>query len=55
MASDKLGLSGSFFDHFTIAARVAASARKPINGFMPVRGRPMTFCLTFFDFFILFV
>jgi hypothetical protein len=38
-----------------VDARITGSARKPIIGVMPVRGRPMTFCLTVLAFFILFV
>jgi hypothetical protein len=55
MASDSDGVSGWSSAQRTIDARIAGSARKPINGLMPVAGRPMTFCLTVLAFFILFV
>src|SRR5437762_4234323 len=46
MASDSVGVSGCFSAQLTIAARILASARKPIRGVTPVGGRPMTLCLT---------
>src|SRR6266550_2697705 len=55
MASESDGVSGCFSAHRTMDARITGSARKPINGVMPVRGRPMTLCLTGVAFFILFV
>jgi len=44
MASESVGVSGCFSAHLTIEALITGSARKPIRGVMPVRGRPMTFC-----------
>src|ERR1700682_3104136 len=55
MASESEGMSGCFSAHLTIEARITGSARNPIRGVMPLRGRPMTFCLTGIVFFILFV
>jgi hypothetical protein len=55
MASESVGISGCFSAHFTIEARITGSARNPISGVVPLRGRPMTFCLTGIVFFILFV
>jgi hypothetical protein len=55
MASESVGMSGCFSAHLIMDARMTGSARNPISGVMPVRGRPMTFCLTRVVFFILFV
>jgi len=56
IASEREGLSGCFSAQRPIASRIEGSARKPISGVMPVRGRPMmTFCLPEIVFFILFV
>jgi hypothetical protein len=52
MASDSDGVSGWFSAHLTIAARIAGSARNPMSGLIPVRGRPMAFDLTVLAFFI---
>jgi hypothetical protein len=50
MASDKVGLSGWFSAHCTIAARVISSARKPIRGW---EKGPMAFRFVAFPFSIL--
>jgi hypothetical protein len=55
MASESEGMSGCFSAHLTMEALIIGSARNPISGVVPVRGRPMTFCLTGIVFFILFV
>ncbi|MDP2356771.1 MAG: hypothetical protein Q8M31_12010 [Beijerinckiaceae bacterium] len=55
MASERVGMSGCFSAHLTIDARIAASARKPISGVMPVRGRPKALCFTAFALFMFFV